>query len=110
MKRSWRCPLFVILATATAGAPSPAFAREPTTESSARFSATAAGVVERTDRGKDASKSGATCADYLFPVTIEPDSSEVFKVFGRLCSHGPMVGRTVQVLIHGGSYDHNYWD
>lgn len=113
MKPRWTCPLFVILATATAGAPSPALARQSTRETSAQLPATAAvhaGPVERTDRAKDTSKSGATCADYLFPVTIEPGASEVYKVFGRLCSHGPMVGRTVQVLLHGGSYDHNYWD
>ncbi|GAA1025498.1 MULTISPECIES: alpha/beta hydrolase [Amycolatopsis] len=57
------------------------------------------------------SASGAQCRNYFFPVT-EPGSSAVLKEFGQLCTSDPaLLGKQpVQILIHGGTYDHTYYD
>lgn len=57
------------------------------------------------------SPSGADCRGYLFPVRQREGDPIVQQVFGELCSRGEVTARTpVQVLIHGGSYHHAYWD
>jgi pimeloyl-ACP methyl ester carboxylesterase len=58
----------------------------------------------------DRSPSGANCNDYLFDVSFAPGSSANSKIFGRLCSRGSATRKTIEVLSHGGSYDHTYWD
>lgn len=59
-----------------------------------------------------ASASGAQCRDYFFPVTESPESPAVLKEFGQLCTSDPaLLGKQpVQILIHGGTYDHTYYD
>ncbi|WP_037347861.1 alpha/beta hydrolase [Sciscionella sediminilitoris] len=59
-----------------------------------------------------ASASGAHCRDYWFPVTTGPESKTVHREFGRLCTSDPakLGKQPVQVLIHGGTYDHTYFD
>jgi len=69
----------------------------------AAASVTAAVVADR-------SPSGAQCHDYLFPVTMTASESTTYRVFGRLCAAGSPDGRTIQVLLHGGTYNHHYWD
>jgi pimeloyl-ACP methyl ester carboxylesterase len=70
-----------------------------------------AGQVERTSVAQDdPSQSGATCGDYTFPVTLAPGATTVYQLWGRLCSKTSFTNRTVQVLLHGGSYNHSYWD
>ncbi|WP_245633658.1 alpha/beta hydrolase [Amycolatopsis jejuensis] len=58
------------------------------------------------------SASGAHCQNYFFPVTETPGSSAVLKEFGQLCTADPaLLGKQpVQILIHGGTYDHTYYD
>jgi pimeloyl-ACP methyl ester carboxylesterase len=58
----------------------------------------------------DRSQSGAQCRDYYFPVTITAAERTTYRVFGRLCARGSPEGRTIQVLLHGGTYNHTYWD
>jgi pimeloyl-ACP methyl ester carboxylesterase len=58
----------------------------------------------------DRSPSGAQCRDYWFPVTQTAGDSTTYRVFGRLCASGSPESRTVQVLLHGGTYNHTYWD
>ena len=58
----------------------------------------------------DRSPSSAQCRDWYFPVTMTPKESSTFRVFGRLCAQGSPDGRTIQVLLHGGTYNHTYWD
>ncbi|WP_216214863.1 alpha/beta hydrolase [Amycolatopsis aidingensis] len=66
------------------------------------------GVV---DAGSARSAGGATCRGIHFPVTMSPDEPAVHRVFARLCARGRPTARTpVQILLHGGSYDHSYWD
>lgn len=68
------------------------------------------GTVTRTYVDTTPSPSGATCADYYFPVTMSRLDTQVFRVWGRLCSKTSFGGRPVQILLHGGGYNHNYWD
>lgn len=58
----------------------------------------------------DASPSGSQCTDYMFPVSISAGTAVDQKVFGRLCGLGSAAGKPIQVLVHGGSYNHTYWD
>ncbi|WP_437874634.1 alpha/beta hydrolase [Sorangium sp. So ce513] len=58
-----------------------------------------------------ASPSGAACRGYYFPVTQQEDSSAVYRVFGQLCTrHALSPDTPIQILLHGGTYDHAYWD
>lgn len=57
------------------------------------------------------SASGADCTALRFPVRQFAGADAVQHVYGELCSSGPVDASTpVQVLIHGGTYDHHYWD
>jgi pimeloyl-ACP methyl ester carboxylesterase len=52
---------------------------------------------------------GAYCESFMIPVTVEnvPDA----RIYGELCvpTSGPPP-TTVQLLVHGTTYNHNYWD
>ncbi len=70
----------------------------------------AAGVVTLAAIPSD-SASGANCQTYNLPVFAQPGDPSAHNVFGDLCVRGAATPDTpVQVLIHGGTYDHHYWD
>ncbi len=50
------------------------------------------------------------CAQVTFAVSLAEGQPADQTVVAWLCSRGPIEGRTIQVLLHGGTYDHNYWD
>lgn len=57
------------------------------------------------------SPSGLNCRDYQFPVHVPAVADEMLQVFGQLCGAEELTADTpVQVLLHGGTYDHAYWD
>ena len=57
------------------------------------------------------SPSGARCRDLSFPVRQFEGDSRVQQVFGQFCARGRLTDLTpVQILIHGGTYNHSYWD
>lgn len=57
------------------------------------------------------SPSGADCRGYLVPVTRTADDTARHSVYAELCLRGELAADTpVQVLLHGGTYDHSYWD
>jgi pimeloyl-ACP methyl ester carboxylesterase len=58
----------------------------------------------------DKSGSGATCGDYMFQVSLSAGQPKSYHLFGRLCHQGAVEGKTLQVLVNGGTYDHTYWD
>jgi pimeloyl-ACP methyl ester carboxylesterase len=60
--------------------------------------------------GPSTSPSGATCNSYSFQVLENPGETVRQPVWGQLCSKGGLTGKPVQVLIHGGGYNHTYWD
>jgi len=50
----------------------------------------------------------AQCQTFMVPVTVEnvPDA----KIYGELCVPTGRTPTTVQLLVHGTTYNHNYWD
>jgi pimeloyl-ACP methyl ester carboxylesterase len=53
----------------------------------------------------------ATCAQYTVPVTLTASDPTTYPVVGRLCLGSNSQRRTtVQLLVSGWSYDHNYWN
>jgi pimeloyl-ACP methyl ester carboxylesterase len=53
---------------------------------------------------------GPRCEQVTFPVALSPGAPADNTIVAWLCARGPIAGRTIQVLLHGGTYDHNYWD
>ena len=61
--------------------------------------------------GPSSSPSGATCRSYSFKIKQNPSDLLRQSVWGQLCYKGSLTAsKPVQVLIHGGSYNHVYWD
>ncbi len=56
--------------------------------------------------------SWATCAQYTVPVTLTASDPTTYHVVGRLCTRTDKLrgAKTVQLLVSGWSYDHNYWN
>jgi pimeloyl-ACP methyl ester carboxylesterase len=53
---------------------------------------------------------GPSCQQVSVPVTLSPSDPTEYHVAGWLCADGSPAGKIVQVLVHGGTYDHRYWD
>jgi pimeloyl-ACP methyl ester carboxylesterase len=53
---------------------------------------------------------GPTCQQTTVPVNLSATDPTVYHVAGWLCADGSPVGKTAQVLVHGLTYDHRYWD
>lgn len=51
-----------------------------------------------------------SCQDSYVPVSLGPGLPETERIFTRLCLPRGRAPRAVQVLVHGWSYDHTYWD
>ena len=51
-----------------------------------------------------------TCSDNYLPVSLVPGEPTQYEVFGQLCGQSPLNNKTVQVLVSGATYDHNYWN
>jgi pimeloyl-ACP methyl ester carboxylesterase len=50
------------------------------------------------------------CQQTAVPVTLTPTDVTSYHVVGWLCARGPAQGKTVELLVSGLTYDHNYWD
>jgi pimeloyl-ACP methyl ester carboxylesterase len=50
------------------------------------------------------------CQQYDTDVTLSASDPTVYQVYGELCWNGQLGGKTVQLLVAGGTYDHTYWD
>ena len=59
---------------------------------------------------QDKSNSGATCANYTFPVSLQAGQPKKYHLFGSLCHQGAVAGKTIEILLNGGTYDSTYWD
>jgi pimeloyl-ACP methyl ester carboxylesterase len=57
-----------------------------------------------------AEKDSTVCHQYQLPVRLTTAGPLIYHVFGQLCAQGSLQGKTIQLLIHGATYDHNYWD
>ena len=50
------------------------------------------------------------CERLTFSVALMPGAPANQTLVGYLCARGAIQHKTIQVLIHGGTYDHLYWD
>ena len=50
------------------------------------------------------------CTQVSFPVSLAAGQPADRTVVGWMCTRGSIEGKTIQVLLHGGTYDHSYWD
>jgi pimeloyl-ACP methyl ester carboxylesterase len=57
-----------------------------------------------------AGSGGPTCRDYPIPVAVEDGGLPQAAVFGQLCYVGSRMPNTVQLLVHGITTNHLYWD
>jgi pimeloyl-ACP methyl ester carboxylesterase len=56
-----------------------------------------------------AAPAGATCSDVTLPVSIAAGGPKQYSMYGRLCQPSGGPSKTIQILIHGYTYDHDYW-
>jgi len=50
------------------------------------------------------------CRQQYIEVSLSPGQPASIPISGWLCWRGSLEGKTVQLLQHGATYDHNYWD
>jgi len=50
------------------------------------------------------------CVERTLSVRLAEDGAANFQLWGELCRPGGAPPATVQVLLHGGTSNHNYWD
>jgi len=50
------------------------------------------------------------CERVVFSVALSPGAPADQQLVADLCARGSVENKAIQVLIHGGTYDHNYWD
>lgn len=53
---------------------------------------------------------GAACQDVHIAVSLTPGGVRDQRVYGELCTPAGTHPRVIQVLVHGTTYDHGYWD
>lgn len=98
--RRWRTALTALAAVAVVGATvAPALAAERPTSADR--------VVEL---GPSRAAGGTPCRGYLFTVAMTEGGPAVHQVYGELCARGRVTARTPLQILHGGTYDHAYWD
>jgi len=113
--RRWRTALAamaVIGAAVTAAAPALAGGANTgagAADAGATDSPGAGGRVA--DLGPSRAAGGTPCRSYEFTVAMTEGSPAEHQVYGELCARGRVTSRTpLQILLHGGTYDHAYWD
>jgi pimeloyl-ACP methyl ester carboxylesterase len=50
------------------------------------------------------------CRELSFEVTLSQGDTTPYDVFGVLCARGSLRNKTIQIALHGATYDHSYWD
>lgn len=56
-----------------------------------------------------AAATGSSCQDVYVPVSVVAGTPQTDRVYGELCSPSTS-GSVLQILVHGITYDHHYWD
>ena len=51
-----------------------------------------------------------TCSDVIIPVSLIVGAPKTYSMYGRLCQPSTGPSKTIQILLHGYTYDHTYWD
>lgn len=52
----------------------------------------------------------STCTDVMVPVRLQPGTPKDSHIYGRLCVPDNQRPTALQVLVHGMTYSHVYWD
>lgn len=70
------------------------------------------GEAELSVRGVDDAPGAARlrCREVTFQVALTPEGPADQEMAARLCTRGSLRGKTIQLVIHGATFDHNYWD
>ncbi|MFD3703991.1 alpha/beta hydrolase [Nocardia sp. NPDC058658] len=72
---------------------------------------TALGALAACTSGQDPRSSEMQCVDHDFTVDVPAVGADPQRVTAQICQAGEWESNTpVQVLLHGGAYDHRYWD
>lgn len=50
------------------------------------------------------------CQQVSVPVALSAGDEPDYHIAGWLCGQGNLSGKTLQLLVHGYTYDHTYWD
>lgn len=50
------------------------------------------------------------CRQVAFTVNLSPGDSTDYDMAAWLCARGSLHDKTIQVVIHGATFDHNYWN
>jgi pimeloyl-ACP methyl ester carboxylesterase len=50
------------------------------------------------------------CSDVHIPVALADGAPKTYTMYGRLCQPSTGPSKTIQIMVHGITYDHNYWD
>ena len=58
----------------------------------------------------EATAKKAKCTDVVIAASIAPDAPKDHQIYGRLCLPPGQPPKVLQVLVHGSTYDHAYWD
>lgn len=63
-------------------------------------------------RANSALPATSECTTHTLPVNLSATDATTYHVVGQLCQNGDSQrgGRTVELLVSGLTYDHNYWD
>jgi pimeloyl-ACP methyl ester carboxylesterase len=52
----------------------------------------------------------AGCGDVTVPVSLSPGQPKTYTIYGRFCVPQGASPQTIQLLVHGITYDHSYWN
>jgi pimeloyl-ACP methyl ester carboxylesterase len=53
---------------------------------------------------------GVACRNVRIPVSFTPGGAKNQSIYGELCTPAHSRPRVIEVLVHGTTYDHDYWD
>jgi pimeloyl-ACP methyl ester carboxylesterase len=53
---------------------------------------------------------GCNCKEVTIPVGLQPGQPVIYHIWAEFCLPPGRTPTTVQLLVHGGTYNHDYWD
>ncbi len=67
-------------------------------------------LVPTSAHATDTTKLTKRCYTVTVPVALDADDPAEYSIYGQLCNPASGPAHTVEILIHGSTYDHTYWD
>lgn len=77
---------------------------------SATAAGLATGLLATSPVTAGAAEPSTQCRDVTVPVSLSQGQAARYRIWGRLCTPGNRSAGTVQVLVPGLNYSHEYWD